>query len=112
MLHERRIIHRDIKPDNVLFTEDGNVVLADFGICRSFGRDAEQHPWTVLDEENTRPGLRHFLGDKCDNKDGPDVTRRCRLRASRFRDPLRHIQLPPSVCGLVTPGMRALHPRA
>ena len=76
-LHKRRIIHRDIKPDNILLTEEGDVVLADFGICRPFGRDTEEHPWTILDKEKNRPGLHHILGDKGDNNDAPDMTERC-----------------------------------
>lgn len=32
--HERRIIHCDIKPDNVILFPDGHVRLADFGIAR------------------------------------------------------------------------------
>lgn len=32
--HERGIIHRDVKPDNVLFRADGTPVLTDFGIAR------------------------------------------------------------------------------
>ncbi len=33
-LHRQNVIHLDLKPDNVLFREDGTAVLVDFGLAR------------------------------------------------------------------------------
>ena len=33
--HSKGFIHRDIKPDNIMFREDGSAVLTDFGIARN-----------------------------------------------------------------------------
>lgn len=37
--HKKGIIHRDIKPDNVMFREDGAAVITDFGIAKEIDSD-------------------------------------------------------------------------
>uniref|UniRef100_A0A8C0EP21 Cyclin dependent kinase 3 n=1 Tax=Bubo bubo TaxID=30461 RepID=A0A8C0EP21_BUBBB len=35
--HSHRVIHRDLKPQNLLINEAGTIKLADFGLARAFG---------------------------------------------------------------------------
>lgn len=35
--HRRRVLHRDLKPQNLLINKDGLIKVADFGLGRSFG---------------------------------------------------------------------------
>lgn len=43
-MHYQRIIHSDIKPDNLLLGECGRVKIADLGVCNEFlGEDASMN---------------------------------------------------------------------
>lgn len=46
--HQRHILHRDIKPDNVMITPDNRVVLIDFGSARGFVNDEVQRHTAIL----------------------------------------------------------------
>jgi len=42
-LHERNIIYRDLKPENLLIHSDGHLKVTDFG----FAKKIEDRTWTV-----------------------------------------------------------------
>ena len=44
-LHERRIIHRDVKLSNILYSNTGHLKLTDFGLARTI-RSEEPHKYT------------------------------------------------------------------
>ncbi len=53
--HKKNIIHRDVKPHNVLITEDGTVKIADFGIAKAVNSG------TIVNNTSTVMGSVHYL---------------------------------------------------
>ena len=41
-MHENKILHRDLKPDNILLGNSGKLKLGDFGISRMFNTDIQK----------------------------------------------------------------------
>lgn len=46
--HSHRVIHRDLKPQNLLINEVGAIKLADFGLARAFGVPLRTYTHEVL----------------------------------------------------------------
>jgi len=56
--HDEGVVHRDIKPENVLVDRKGRVKIADFGLAKILGRDAES---LRLTDEGQVMGTPHYM---------------------------------------------------
>ena len=49
--HKHRVLHRDLKPQNLLINMDGELKLADFGLARGFGIPGSNKPHDTAETE-------------------------------------------------------------
>jgi serine/threonine protein kinase len=62
--HDRKVVHRDMKPANVMFTADNTVKITDFGIARLEDSEMTQAGMVIGTPAYMSP--EQFLGDKVD----------------------------------------------
>src|SRR5215472_2593625 len=55
--HAAGILHRDVKPENILVAKNGYAKLADFGLAKLFEPVSERDDTRTVSLERTRPGV-------------------------------------------------------
>lgn len=54
--HQKNVVHRDVKPSNIMFTRDGVVKLSDFGLVKSLSKQT-----SVLTRAGLAVGTPHYI---------------------------------------------------
>ncbi len=60
--HARGVLHRDLKPDNILLGEFGEVYVADWGIAKLLAHELESEPGTAVSEPSFDPDDHTAIG--------------------------------------------------
>ncbi|MGE4146289.1 MAG: protein kinase, partial [Planctomycetota bacterium] len=67
--HDKGIVHRDIKPDNLMIAKDGRIKIADFGVAK------QQDGHSELTQAGFLVGTPHYMSpEQCSGESGVEVT--------------------------------------
>lgn len=66
--HSKRIIHRDIKPKNVMITREGSIKITDFGIARRLRETMSKISQTIIAGTPAYMAPEHLMGRKIDSR--------------------------------------------
>ncbi len=69
--HDNGVIHRDLKPDNILITATGDFKILDFGVARAV--DADSQPVTALTGVGQLVGTLPYMSPEQASGDGGDL---------------------------------------
>ena len=85
--HGAGLIHRDVKPENVLLAEDGRIKVGDFGLARATSANTATGAQLLGNDRLPRPRARH-------PRHGRRPQRHLRARHHALRDAHRRAALP------------------
>ena len=59
--HRRSIVHRDVKPDNVMIDKEGRVRMADLGLAKAISGETDTGGPSMLTQTQTAMGTPHYM---------------------------------------------------
>ena len=76
-LHEKKILHRDLKPQNIFLSRDNDIKIGDFGLAKQYSddsldcspQDVSNQSWSI--ENTTGVGTPFYLAPELVHEDGP-----------------------------------------